>query len=338
MNFLVLTSEKDGGYDPVAQHYWNVANGLEPRFTEYEVEQDEQLNSKLVATISTFRSSLESSSRVNPPDITGCLRYSEQSAQALCDLLDAFVEYEVALDEAWQEEGVEIYEFLQQFVDMFTSPQCPRPVIWHLISKIAASGMSWVCDDQKTPFLLYAIGRNPVVGDQAFAAFLAEYKNGGAQDGGLIATSNAYYAFKNPSLTIGSLEKLRCDYWFDMDSDWIEMYVSPQLFRPTDNFGVDSSIDRASTMDGRRFTFIVARLFDELKLGRLSWERMADSPSQYFRTVAFYWPRTPVAIKSGLLQAGVLELNREAEEFLMYSFNNPYMSALSADLATRPLP
>lgn len=169
--------------------------------------------------------------------------------------------------------------------------------------------------------------------------FNTEEKTRVCPRGVALSASTAYDKIKNPSLTVASLEKLYCDYWYDFDPDWAEIHTSgasyqhPLRFKPRTQIG-----EGGSSPSGRVFALILARVFDELKLERVSWEELRASGNKYFRTIAFYWPKTPVAAKSQMLNAGVIELNQEAEAFLNYSFVNPYLSSLSPALAQKPLP
>jgi hypothetical protein len=342
-------------FDPIAQHFWNVANGFTPRLPDYDIRENEKSNLNLIEAINKFTRSLEdlvsSNTGVNQvssvledfhSNFSGCQSFTLESSSALCSLLDTLIKYEAEIEDAWNEDGTEQYEVLANYIDIFANPNCPRPVLWHLVQKVATSNMRWVCDDQKTPFLLYGLGRNPVIGDKCFLEHLKKYEiNPGCHD--LVATSTAYDAFKNPSLTIETLEKLYCDYWYDFSPEWVELQISIGSYTHALNIAERTSIGASgqggeTSPNGRVFALIVARTFDELKLERLDWERISQSSSVYFRTIAFYWPKTPVATKSKLLQAGIIELNETAEAFLTYSFANPHISALSQELARRPLP
>jgi hypothetical protein len=338
MKFEVVSSSLDGEFDPLAQYFWNVSNGLSPRFGDYDQKENQRRNEALIATIAEIADSISSGAGPVELDLASCANYTAESSVALCTLIDTLIEHESSVQDSWDDEDVDSYEALGALVDLLAQPQCPRPVLWHLINKVSTFGTNWVCDDQKTPYLLYALGRNPVIGDQGFMAHLNKYQSVSGEE--LVGTSTAYDAFKNPSLTIASLEKLYCDYWYDFDPDWAEIhtagasYQHPLRFKPRTQVGESGE----SSPSGRIFALILARVFDELKLERSTWEELRTSGNKYFRTIAFYWPKTPVNAKSQLLKAGVIELNAEAEEFVNYSFAHPYMSALSPALAQKPLP
>ena len=367
MKFSVIPSPLDEDFDPVSQFYWNVSNGLEPRGSEFNEKQNEVLNINLVRGISQFIKSLEelvdgkphtifeelealseSNDAINDQaieifedmnsNLMACHSYSEESSGALCALLDSLLEYEGVLNTAWEENGYDLSSQMDNFFKIFESSKCPRPALWHLINKMSITNSSWVCGDESTHYLLLAIGNNPVIGEIAYHSLLTQMPDY-MRVGNLTSTSTGSGAFKNPSLTIESLERL-FGFWRG-DEEFIEIYSLPGLFTHNLEFSSRGSIASAATSDSnlgfKVFAGIVARVLDEIKLGRLDWDRLSTSTSIYFRTIAFYWPRTSVAIKSKLLQAGVIELNEEAEEFLSYSFAHPHISVLSLDLARKSL-
>ena len=218
MKLEVIPSSLDTDFGPLAQYFWNVSNGLSPRFSDCDSRENQSLNNALIARISSVVAAIKAGEAPSEFNMEMCANYTQESSTALCTLLDTLVEHEESVQEAWDNEGIDSYEILGEIVDLLAQPQCPRPVVWHLIKAVSTSGMRWVCDDQKTPYFLYAIGRNPVVGDPCFIEHLSKYNE--TSGDGLISTSTAYDAFKNPSLTVSSLERLYCDYWYDFDPDW----------------------------------------------------------------------------------------------------------------------
>jgi len=210
MKFEVVSSPLDEEFDPLAQYFWNVSNGLSPRFGDYDQKENQRRNEALIATVSEITDSISSGDSPVELDLASCANYTAESSVALCTLIDTLIEHESSVQDSWDDEGVDSYEALGALVE--------------------------------------------------------------------------------------------------------------------------------SSPSGRIFALILARVFDELKLERVTWEDLRTSGNIYLRTIAFYWPKTPVAAKSQLLKAGVIELNAEAEEFVNYSFAHPYMSALSPALAQKPLP
>ena len=84
--------------------------------------------------------------------------------------------------------------------------------------------------------------------------------------------------------------------------------------------------------------FVLARILDEFKLGRLTWQRLSQSPNEIYRSIAAYWPGISVEDRRALMQTGIVEFNSQTEDFLNYTLNHPHVSVLSMQLAERPLP
>ena len=344
MYFSVVTSEKDGDYDPVAQFYWNLTNGFAQNPKEINDKENSQNNLNLVNNINIFISKFEAAIGTNlfendeevqewiwedgnderlfevlnlhwNPILIRCAQYTQDSADVLCELLDFLKKYSEVLS------LIDFSDYISELIDIFSESQCPRNVVWHLINMFEYHE-TWggVCEDQHTPWLLLSIGQNPIIGDKAYLAHLQamwkEYK---------YVPSTFYDAFKNPSVTIISLSEIP-ELIFGFD---VEFFVDPLQYK--------WDLQKIAGYPNYHFALVVARVFDEIKLGRVSWEDLITNKNKYFRTIAFYNPKTNVADKSRLLKTDLEEIDSNMLEFLSYSFANPYISALSKDLAGKPL-
>lgn len=61
MLFNVVPSTLDGDFDPIAQHFWNVANGFTPRLKDYDTRENDRLNKELIVVINDFVKALNDS-------------------------------------------------------------------------------------------------------------------------------------------------------------------------------------------------------------------------------------------------------------------------------------
>ena len=115
-------------------------------------------------------------------------------------------------------------------------------------------------------------------------------------------------------------------FTFDLeDEDFCEGLIAPQ-----------GSLTIVPQLDA--FAFVLARILDEFKLGRLDWERLSKSPNKIYRTLAAYWPGVSLEQRRELVKSEILEFTSQTEDFLEYVFENPYMSVLTKELAKEPLP
>lgn len=345
MKFSVIPSPLDEEYDPVAQFYWNLTNGFAQNPKEINDKENSQNNVNLINNIRILISKFEAVIETNPfetleeveewieedgkeeslyevlnlhwiPTLIRCAQYTQDSADALCELLDFLKKFSSIFERLG-----EFYDYMWGFIDIFSEPQFPREVIWHLINIFEYNeSCGGICADQHTPLLLLSIGRNSVIGDRAYLAHLQamwkEYK---------YLPITFYDAFKNPSVTIISLSEIpELTFFFD-----VEFFFDPLQYK--------WDLQKLAGYPNDHFALVVARVFDEIKLGRVSWEDLITNKNKYFRTIAFYNPKTNVADKSRLLKTDLEEIDSNMLEFLSYSFANPYISALSKDLAGKPL-
>ena len=196
--------------------------------------------------------------------------------------------------------------------------------------------------DGSAPYLSYAIGKNELIGDRAYLAHLGNY------DG---APPTVYAAYGNSSLTIESLEKL-VTWYFRMaidgsySGDWHpfgELDIFSGLYNYEANLEDFMNAEVAPRRGGilpslADLAFVLARILDEFKLGRLTWQRLSQSPNEIYRSIAAYWPGISVEDRRALMQTGIVEFNSQTEDFLNYTLNHPHVSVLSMQLAERPLP
>ena len=343
MKFSVIPSPLDEEYDPVAQFYWNLTNGFAQNPKEFNEKENSQNNIHLINNINILISKFEAAIGTNlfetdeevqewiweegnderlfevlnlhwNPILIRCAQYTQDSADVLCELLDFLKKYSEVLS------LIDFSDYISELIDIFSESQCPRNVVWHLINMFEYHE-TWggVCEDQHTPWLLLSIGQNPIIGDKAYLAHLQamwkEYK---------YVPSTFYDAFKNPSLTIISLSEIT-ELLFGSD---VEFTIDQKQY--------DWDLHKmAGGYPNFHFALVVARIFDEIKLGRVSWEDLIINKNKYFRTIAFYNPKTNVADKSRLLKTDLEEIDSEFLEFLSYSFAHPHISALSLELARK---
>jgi hypothetical protein len=369
--FSLVTSPLDGEYDPVAKYHELVALGLISPIEPYSEKENAEKNSLLVTSLNSFvdglstlvggrphktsdecREMLEENSDISEQIVTllnevnfiFCNRYSEEASVAICRFFDALIEYAELLDTACNEDGSSFMEYHWDYLNAIEGYNCPRPVLWHLINTVSNADINAYTADMSAPYLTYAIGVNEIVGDAAYAAH--------SGDGDELTPATVKGAYENPSLTVQTLEKLamwhfktaitghpRGDYYpvedmyfdnerftFDLeDEDFCEGLISPQ-----------GSLVIVPQLDA--FAFVLARVLDEFKLGKLDWERLSKSPNKIYRTLAAYWPGVSLEQRRELVKSEILEFTSQTEDFLEYVFENPYMSVLTKQLAKEPLP
>jgi hypothetical protein len=369
--FSLVTSPLDGEYDPVAKYHELVALGLISPIEPYSEKENADKNSLLVTSLNSFvdgisrlvdgrphktsdecREMLEENSELTEQIVTllnevsfiFCNKYSEEASVAICRFFDALIEYGKLLDSACNDDGSSFMEYHWDYLAAIEGYNCPRPVLWHLINTVSNADINAYTADMSAPYLTYAIGVNEIVGDAAYAAH--------SGDGDELTPATVKGAYENPSLTVQTLEKLamwhfktaitghpRGDYYpvedmyfdnerftFDLeDEDFCEGLIAPQ-----------GSLTIVPQLDA--FAFVLARILDEFKLGRLDWERLSNSPNKIYRTLAAYWPGVSLEQRRELVKSEILEFTSQTEDFLEYVFENPYMSVLTKELAKEPLP
>lgn len=358
MLFKVISSPLDGDFDPVAQFYWNLTNGFAQYPKEFDGKENSQNNVNLINNIRILISKFEAVIETNPfetleeveewieedgkeeslyevlnlhwnPIVIRCAQYTQDSADALCELLVFLKKFSSVFKRL-----DEFYDFMYEFVDIFSEPQFPREVIWHLIDMFeGGESCGGLCSDEHTPYLLLSIGRNSVIGDRAYLAHLKKLW------GEFSYTPSTFYdAYKNPSLTITSLSELPEAVF----GEYVEFIIDQKQYNwDLHNLGArylkieGHRVESSGSYPNFHFALVVARIFDEVKLGRVSWEDLILSDNKYFRTIAFYNPKTDIADKSRLLKTELEEMDSVMLEFLSYSFAHPHISALSLELAQK---
>ena len=364
--FSIITSPLDGDYDPVAFFNNEVILGLRKPKDPYSQKENAEKNQSLISNLKAFKNDVETLVGDRPhsssdecreiseedPDVVdelaeillgleliSCDSYTEESSDAYCDFLDTLLEYDKLFDKFCQDE---YFEAFGNWLGFLSDESLPRPVVWKIINEIDTTHMSIRTADGSAPYLSYAIGENKLIGDRAYLAYLGNY-NG--------APPTVYAAYGNSSLTIESLEKLVTWYFRMAAGDFVSGDWHPfgelDIFSGLYNYEANledfmntevaprSGVMLPSLAD---LAFVLARILDEFKLGRLTWQRLSQSPNEIYRSIAAYWPGISVEDRRALMQTGIVEFNSQTEDFLNYTLNHPHVSVLSMQLAERPLP
>jgi len=344
MNFAVVTSPLDKNFDPHAEYQWLVSKGLINKLEDYEVRDNELKNKRVKSAIYELLSRLKNINRNTDSNIISdafnrfdqdfvvCHRYSEESTKALCDFL-IFITEKNSVFESINEEVLRLGErFITNYLQIFSLPQIPRPVAWHLVNTFLKSEFFLTGRDMQN-YMGHAITENPLCGDALFLAYCdASYPNKD-KDLPLLGTNQA---FMNPSLTLKSLERLAV--WYITDSDYGSsldfLHYDNKLFQFNFNkYNDDFYVTEEGLLSIVDFAIVIARVLDEVKLGRLTINDLALSRSKYLRTILFYLPGVLESLKSEAEKLGVMRINAVTQKLIIYSFENPYISALNHKLS-----
>ena len=365
--FSIITSPLDGDYDPVAFFNNEVILGLRKPKDPYSQKENAEKNQSLISNLKAFKNDVETLVGDRPhsssdecreiseedPDLVdelaeillgleliSCDSYTEESSDAYCDFLDTLLEYDKLFDQCCQDE---YFEALENWLGFLRDESLPRPVVWKIINEIDTTDMCIETADMSAPYLSYAIGENELIGDRAYLAHLGNSYHG--------TPPTVYAAYGNSSLTIESLEKLETWYFrMAIDGshlhDWHpfgELHIFSGLYNYEANLEDFMNAEVAPRRVGilpslADLAFVLARILDEFKVGRLTWQRLSQSPNEIYRSIAAYWPGISVEDRRALMQTGIVEFNSQTEDFLNYTLNHPHVSVLSMQLAERPLP
>jgi hypothetical protein len=355
--FSLVTSPLDGDYDPVAEFEKLVKLGLIEPMKPYGKSQNEEKNRQFITTIETFIQELERLIDNRPHStredieilsetdsdlfdeidtllseflLEECSFYSAASSDALISLLETTIQFDYLFDAVCSQLGLEYADYLGHLLGFLNSVNCPRPVLWFVINRISKVDMAIRGLDEMNPYLVYAIGENPLVGDRAYQTHL---------DGDPTPLT-CFAAFVNPSITIDSLELLEYWHistvtggagsvnWFSEDFDFSLFNLEERQLSPSN----------VLLPDPDELGVVLARIFDEIKVGRLTWARVAQSPHIILRSIAMCRPGISAEEQKALVDAGIIEFYTQVDDAIRSAIEKPLMSMISRDLAGRMFP
>jgi hypothetical protein len=195
-------------------------------------------------------------------------------------------------------------------------------------------------------YMGYVFAENPLSGDALLFEAISR-KADQSEDPVDIPLLGTNALFKNPSVTISTLERLAAWYIVDLRNYGYGSSLEALKYESeTETFdfdfeefddGFEVSEDEDVHLSIVEFAILVARVLDEIKLGRLRIEQLASSKSRDFRTIAFNWPNMENQFREEAESLGVYELNSETMDFLEKAVSNPCISVISDSLRFRPL-
>ncbi len=355
MEFKIVTSPLDGEYNPVSQFNWLVKQGLLEPKKEYSEIENLRKNEIFCLAIENLVASLKMIDADTNPKRVGKLfdifedgfeqldYYTSKSSDAIITFLDILIDKNEVLEQFDYE--IEFHErFVTNYFELFSKPEIPRPVLWHIVNSYLDHD-SFITSRGQDNYMGHAITENPLSGDVIVFALLQHKvgKDKAVEDVPLLGTNQLFW---NPSVTIRTLERLAPWYMsvpiHGMDTlNSLDFLSLGETFNfDFDKYGKDFYIsnDTGNDLAITEFAFITARMMDEIKLGRLRIEELASSRSEILRTIAFFWPEISAEVKAQALELGVVNINTVAEQFLTTVAKNPQISAINFTLQNRVLP
>jgi hypothetical protein len=355
MKFEMITSPLDGDFDPVAQFEWQVEQGLIDPQPDYDVQENLAENTRLIKAIERLEIELDEASENEEPEdfveifdrfdaeFVLCKTFTKESSDALCRFIDILIKYNETFHEI--EDELDLRErIVINYLEFFVKPQIPRPALWHLMNKYMEVDNPIHLGRDYENYMGYVFAENPLSGDALLLEAISR-KADQSEDPVDIPLLGTNALFWNPSVTISTLERLAAWYISDLRDygsslDFLKYESETETFDfDFDELGDDFEVSENEDVHLSivEFAILVARVLDELKLGRLSISRLASSKSRDFRTIAFNWPDLDHEFKEEAEALGVYELNSEAMEFLEKAVSNPCISAISDSLRFRQL-
>ena len=352
MKFKIVTSPLDGEYNPVAQFEWLVKEGLVEPKKEYDEVENLKKNEILISAIEKLVKSLKKIDEETDPEKVAEIfdtfdesfeqldYYTPESSDALINFLDILREKNDVLEQISDE--IEFQErFITNYFELFSQPEIPRPVLWHIVNSYLKSD-SFITSRDWENYMGHAITENPLSGDVIVLALL-QHKVGQDNDIEDVPILGTNQLFWNPSVTIRTLERLASWYITDPDFgsslDFLH-YRSEDKLLNFDRYGDDFYITSGATYDLSivDFAIVLGRLFDEIKLERIYKEDLALSLSVDFRTIAYFWTGMDPDSRSIAHKLGIKKINEVTLNFLREAISKPRLSAMNESLIEKEFP
>jgi hypothetical protein len=303
MDFSVVTSEKDGAYDPVAQYKWNQDHGFisheyalllnrsdETYIAKQNFQVQECINNLRIALLdliedeesenywNKFTNACETAGEI----LAKTPIFTNDSSNSIMSVIDALIKLEL-FGEDIKQSDYRNYIWDACLDKVITSPACPRPVLWQIIDQNSSGkGFDLYGPNSSTNGGVYfALCKNPVLGDTLLSKV------------SWVLYEGNFNCMLNPSLTIKSLEKLSpafAFYGLPMDQP-VESFIKKFLR----NMPLDLINLPADIMDHRdlnlnlelydisvgEYLILASRLIMEIKLGRSKMKELKDSKIGY---------------------------------------------------------
>lgn len=333
MDFSVVTSEKDGTYDPVAQYKWNQDHGFvshdyalllnrsdETYITKQNFQVQESMNNLRIALLDLIEDSDSNWDKfANACDSAGKVLvatpiFTKDSSDSIIGAIDALVKLEHfgEVSDYWE------YIWEPCLDRVITSPACPRPVLWRLVDEIVnGEGFNYTMDNYEgaSSGVFFTLCKNPVLGDGLILIYLGiAYQ---------ICPGN-FSCILNPSVTLRSLERIYPAFLFYAYFDDAVSLVGKFLREiPTNLNNLPANIRQLSFLDQKLEEFVVAeyvvfasRLIIELKLGRCEMKDLEESPSHYVKSLAQLLNAPSENSKDQIILPFVSTLNKRTEDLI----------------------
>ena len=334
MDFSVVTSEKDGTYDPVAQYKWNQDHGFvshdyalllnrsdETYITKQNFQVQESMNNLRIALLDLIEDSESNWDKfANACDSAGKVLvatpiFTKDSSDSIIGAIDALVKLEHfgEVSDYWE------YIWEPCLDRVITSPACPRPVLWRLVDEIVnGEGFNYTMNNYEgaSSGVFFTLCKNPVLGDGLILIYLD------------IATTSIcpgnFSCILNPSVTLRSLERIYLGFLFYAYFDDVDSLVGNFLREiPTNLINLPSNIRQHPDLDQELEDFVVAeylvfasRLIIELKLGRCEMNDLKESSNIYVKSLAQLLNTPSEKSKDEIILPFLNSLNKRTENLI----------------------
>ena len=332
MDFSVVTSVKDGDYDPIVQYKWNQDHGFvshdyalllnrsdETYVTKQNFQVQESMNNLRVAILDLIEDSESNWDKfANACETAGNILYAtpiftKNSSDSIIGVIDALVKLENfgEVSDHWE------YIWEPCLDKVIISPACPRPVLWRIVDEIVnGEGFNYMMmnESSSSSAVIFTLCKNPILGDNLISPVI--FQN--------IASGN-FSCILNPSTTLKSLEKINISFLFYAYFDDVDSLIGKFLREiPTNLLNLPANIrqhpdleqDYAAAITVAEYVVFASRLIIELKLGRCEMKDLEESPSQYVKSLAQLLNAPSENSKDELIPPFVSTLNKRTEDLI----------------------